>query len=759
MRLSLLVVPLLLVSACDPLLPDPPKQCDPAGSFGGQPGCLSDEICLDFKCVPRPKCELDADCPSSAFECVRPAQICELREGFGQECTEPEAPCNLGEFCALGVCLSIADALSCTSSLECPIGQRCDAVHLFCIVDTDCRLAGEFPEAGCEDFTETCDALTGRCNLACQEQCTPETVETDCGSAEALCDGSCRCVDCLSNDDCGPGLLCNGRTGQCQSENICFSDDDCDQPLICDFGSGICQVAPPACGDDFDCAIAEVCDIASGRCISPQGECIDDSFEESDTPANAEELNVAAGEAEFHDRLELCPDDDDVYSVVLAAGDRLTVTVVVPPEGGGARATVWLYDSTAENALRFSQAPPFGSGRINFVAQEDGVVFIRVNALSGQTEYSLLVEREGGGSPCTDDFFEPNESIQSPTPADAAPEGVPLNARICPSDEDVYTVSVEAGEALSATLAFNGTESDLDVAFLDATGVVIAQDAGGGSPEILRRRFVSASTVFVRVRGFGTSTGEYTLTLDKEPPFVCTADAAEPDDDVAQAQPVALNAALPPQARTMCQSDDDLLLLPLEDFERVIVRALYEDTDVEIAIEILDATGENVLATSPPATGGAAVSYDAVGDETVLARIRGAGGAIGPYTLSVIKENQLECAPDSSEPNDEVVDASELPDPSDLLAICESDQDFFAVEGLADKKLIVDASFRQADGDIDLMLLGLDGAQILAVADGTSDGEHLEFILPLDGTYTLRVFSLTSGAKAPYSLNVVQVSP
>jgi hypothetical protein len=755
MRFRLVSIALLTVaaSACPPLLPDPPKQCDPTGSIGGQPGCLSDEICVDFKCIPRPKCELDADCPSVAFECVRPAQICELREGFGQECSEPEAPCGLDEFCALGVCLSRADARNCVDSLECSAGQRCDPVHLFCITATDCRLASEFPEAAChpDPARETCDALTGQCNFACQNQCTPGA--DDC-PGDLLCDGSCRCVDCISDDNCGPGLICDQRRGQCRSEDLCESDEDCAPPLICG-SSTQCEVAPPACFDDFDCGIAEACDIATGRCVLPEGDCERDYFEESDTPANAEPLDTVT---EVYDDLRLCPDDDDVFSIFLQTGDQLTATIVVPAEDGGAQATIWLYDETAENSLRFAQAPPFGSGRILYVAQEDGVVYLRINALNGQARYDLIIEIDTA-TPCQADFFEPNNSTTSPTSPDLVPDGVNLSGTICPGDVDFFQVPVAAGEALNAVLTFNSTESDLDIAFLDENGVLIAQDAGGGSPEQLRRRFTSNTTVFMRVRGFGTSTGSYTLTVDHEPPFVCTADAAEPDNDVATARPVALNGGLPSEARTICQGDEDFLSLPLEDFERVIVRALYEDTDVEIAIDILDPTGENVLATSPPATGGAAISYDAVGDETVIARVRGAGGAIGPYTLSVTKENQLTCTPDSSEPNDDVAVASELPEPSDLLSICESDQDFFAIDGIADKKLIVDASFRQADGDIDLMLLGLDGAQILAVADGTSDGEHLEFILPLDGTYTLRVFSLTSGAKASYSLAVTQVSP
>lgn len=762
-----LVAQVPLVGACQILLPDPPKQCDPAGVFGGQPGCLSDEICIDSKCLPRPKCELDEDCPSSAFECVLPAQICELREGFGQECQEPEAPCGPTEFCALGLCRPITNppTVQCIDSFQCPVGQRCDARHLYCIPDAPCTLAQEFPEVAC-DFGQTCDALSGRCLLACQDECTPggdpALVADECGNASLFCDGACRCVQCITTADCGPGLICDGRSGDCLSENLCFSDADCVAPLICDPRTAFCQVAPPACLDDFDCAVAEVCDVATGRCVAPEGPCIDDRFEEADTPANAEPLDLAPGESVLIDALKLCPDDDDVYSIVLEAGDRLTALIQHEDLVGSARATLWLYDETAENALRFTQAPPFGSGRIVYVAQTAGIVYLRLNALSGATPYDLVLERDSGAI-CAPDFFDDvaggNDDVATATPPDLVPDGVALSGTVCPGDQDVYELAVGAGEALSATLAFDGAEADLDLAFLDATGAVLAQDAGADAPEVLRRRFSFAQTVFLRVRGFGTDTGSYTLTVTHDEPFVCTPDAAEPDGDVAEATPVPLNQGLPAESRTMCAADEDLLLVPLEDFERVIVRGTYVDSDVELTIEVLDPTGTDVLAVSPPATDGAAVSYDALGDETVVVRVRGTGGAIGPYTLTVAKENQLTCTPDAAEPNNTVATATPLPAPSELLSICESDQDFFVIAGVADKKLIVDASFRQADGDIDLMLLGLDGVQILEVADGTSDGEHLEVLLPLDGNYALRVFSLTSGARAPYSLATQLVTP
>src|SRR3954447_2647919 len=134
-RAVLLLVPVSLpavtaLSSCAPRLPAPIEQCDDAGF-----GCLSDEVCVEHQCQPRPKCDTDADCAGPEFTCTRPAQVCALREGFGQECHEPDAPCAPGSFCALGVCRSADphDAQSCTRESNCPVGEKCDAVHLFCI--------------------------------------------------------------------------------------------------------------------------------------------------------------------------------------------------------------------------------------------------------------------------------------------------------------------------------------------------------------------------------------------------------------------------------------------------------------------------------------------------------------------------------------------------------------------------------------------------------------------------------------------------
>jgi transketolase C-terminal domain/subunit len=93
------------------------------------------------------------------------------------------------------------------------------------------------------------------------------------------------------------------------------------------------------------------------------------------------------------------------------------------------------------------------------------------------------------------------------------------------------------------------------------------------------------------------------------------------------------------------------------------------------------------------------------------------------------------------------------------LTLCDSDEDVFAIEGTAGKRVVADVSFVHADGDIDLMLRGIDGQQVLAVSDTVENSEHIEAVLPVDGVYFLRVFSLSENVKARYVLDVSLESP
>jgi hypothetical protein len=747
-----------------PLLPDPPRDCDVLSGDG----CLPDEVCVEGRCEPIGKCDSDADCPSAAYRCVFPAQFCDLREGFGEECS-PTTPCAAGQFCALGICRDADAARPCGSRLDCPPGFGCDKQSFFCIEEAPCTLAATYPELAC-DVEESCNESLGVCVSACAGQCTPETEDEDCGP-QARCNGACRCVQCLSNADCGTGLVCNVRAGQCQSENLCFSDDDCDAPLICDPRTALCQVAPPACFDDFDCAIAERCNVATGRCEPPGGVCIDDRLEDADTPENAEDITFVVDQPKIIDDLQLCSDDDDVYVFSLSAGDRLTVQATrTLPE---ARATLWLLDENAETSIAFAETAPRGNGTVTTTAQTDQVVFLRVNALLAPTPYDLTVTVTRAGV-CVADFFETggggtdNDTAATATSPLLAVPGIELSAELCPDDVDFYAVDVDDGEGLRATVAFDPTRADLDVALLDASGAVVAATEDVVEPAVVERRFVTGGRFFVRVRGFANSRGPYTLVLQPLAPLVC-ADAFEPDDatpPVIDVDNVASGTALV-QDRMLCGegplADVDRWQVFVEDFERLVVSARPADASLRVILTVEDAAGR-VLARSPSGTGASSVSWDATSTGPVFVRAAGAFGQRGTYAVTLLRENQTSCAPDAFEPNDRPATRASLPTIDDAIddvvaTICESDEDHFALVGVAGKRAVIDLSFLHGQGDLDLQLRGIDPRQILATSDGQTDGEHIDVLLPVDGTYTIRVFSLTSGAKSRYTLSTSLQSP
>jgi hypothetical protein len=637
----------------------------------------------------------------------------------------------------------------------------CDKDASFCVEEAPCTFVDQgFPETAC-DTEELCND-DGVCRSACQGLCTPETEVEDCGVG-LRCDGACRCVQCLGNADCGGGLVCNIRSGRCQSENLCFSNADCDAPLECDPRTALCQVPPPPCDDDFDCPVAEICNLVTARCELPGGACFDDRFEDSDTPADARTLELIVDVPRLFDDLVLCPDDDDIYRVELLAGDQLTASVLgTLPQ---ARATVWLLDSEAETSVAFSETLPRGDGTIVYVAQEDEAVFLRINALLAQTPYDLEVAITRAGV-CEADFFEGeagNDDIATATPAAQVAFGVPLNAEVCPRDQDFYTVDLAPGEGVGAVLAFDRSRTDLDVAILDSAGEVVRNSAGIEQPERVELRSTEGGRFFVRVRGFGNSNGAYTLTLNRLAIVPCE-DPFEPDDvdprvvvvgNVNAEGGVALE-----ETRGLCAggalNDADRWAVEVRDFESLV--AVASSPGLRLALQIEDGDGV-VRARSAIGVGGAAVSADAIGDETLFVRAFSPQGQVGPYSIRIFKENAAACAADDFEPNDTLATRGPLPGPGDVITICESDEDFFALEGFAGKKAVIDLTFSHGDADLDLQLLGIDGFQILATSDSSSDNERIEAILPIDGTYTIRVFSLSSGADARAFLTVSVESP
>jgi len=732
--------------------------CQCIGGPGPDPGdqvCEADEDCRageicgeDGTCTPRPGCHADADCLADE-QCRLVDGTCRLRPGFGREC-EADTDCYPGFFCALGRCRDSDQAWVCARAVDCPLGRRCDREHFLCIEEVDCRLGEHFPEVTC-DPEQACDTETGNCLFTGPSECTPANAPETCGPDE-VCDAGGRCVQCVSDADCGPGLTCNSRAGRCESEDLCRNDGDCTAPLVCDPTVALCRVPLPPCDSDLDCAISEICNHVTGTCESVAGKCFDDRLEENDSPEGAYVVTLANG-AVLLDELELCPDDDDYFAVELAAGDRLTAQV--SDVEASAQVEISLIDVDGVTTLRHGDSWPRGDGTVSFTATIAGTYFVRLLSRAAPSVYLLQIDVTAS-QPCAADALEADGGNDTVSTATLLEAGAHTALTLCDGDVDHYRVALASGEGLRVSAVAEG-DLDLDLGLFGADGVtLLTQGTTAGPLESVFYRGVEEQAVILRVGRFAGAAAGYGLTIEISPPYSCTADGYEgPDgnDEAALASAVG-SIGISAAALSLCRTDEDWFRFSLEDFERFVAAAEFEPGDLDLDLEVYADEGGTLIAASRGGAGVEAVSIPAAGVATTLwLRVLAADGAVAPYTLSAFVEHGEVCVVDPDEPNDLPAQAATAP-AAGQYSLCGFDEDYYALALAPGKRADAAITFSPAEGDLDLQLLHPDGVTQLATSDGVTGSEQLSFIAEVEGTHYVRVYSLTSDPLARYLLTI-----
>ncbi len=215
--------------------------CTPDG-----PCCRSDSDCLDPefpRCIPD-TCDCVVECFGD-IDCPLPGCMCENFHCICPGCTPEE--CDQGEWCDIG------DGLckpGCDSNDDCTPPLTCNyPIHWCGEVD---------PCGGACTENQYCDEVTGQCVNLCQG---PEGCPTnyDCD----LVTQRCMCTDAA----CSTGFHCDPVSGACVHDtNDCNpADDQCPVGQHCDPGSRVCvpdsgpdDGAP--CMSDADCGAGLLCD-------------------------------------------------------------------------------------------------------------------------------------------------------------------------------------------------------------------------------------------------------------------------------------------------------------------------------------------------------------------------------------------------------------------------------------------------------------------------------------------------------------------
>jgi hypothetical protein len=405
---------------------DVDSDCPPAAHCEAErcvPGCHRDAGCdpglvceLDTHACVDPGCRDDRDCPG--------LQTCDTNTGLCMPspiCFNAD-DCASGQVCVRGMCTS--DIPECVNSAQCDPGEACVRSQCeaeTCRNDSDClqNRHCRLPDAVCADCTQ---------NSHCPQ-----------GEVCDLSSGACALPDdnCSNDEQCPGNQRCDTATGECveRQDQVCDDNADCNGFGTCDVNVGLCVGA--TCANDMDCVGDRVCQ--AGTCVGPA--CANDDREPNDT------INRATPAQAGSQTLQLCPNDADIFSAPLNAGDGLAAVILFERRAG--LLEIDLLDP-AGNVVQTSFANPDGQAAVSLEsAPQAATWYIRARHVEGGAlPYTLQYIPRVGGI-CVNDDYEPNNSAQLASPAS---RGAFINARLCSGDEDWFRLDLPEDRDLRLTI-------------------------------------------------------------------------------------------------------------------------------------------------------------------------------------------------------------------------------------------------------------------------------------------------------------------
>lgn len=347
--------------------------------------------------------------------------------------------------------------------------------------------------------------------------------------------------------------------------------------------------------------------------------------------------------------------------------------------------------------------------RVTFTAHD--------GSLKDSLEVTFIVQGEGGSGP------SPPAILDIPAQVVTAGQTVSFVLQTMDSDGDVVQVAIHGGAPPAAALIGNQ--------FNWVTGAPDAGMSWSITFSATDGMFTTYLTVDVTVNPAGTPTGS------------CSADAYEPNPNLAGAAPVSIGTL---QAN-LCDSaegssDADYYALTAPSGGTLTVTLTFDPGLGDIDLTVSSSSGD-VLASSMGLSSPETCSVPVTAGQSVYVTVFGVGQQdfASPYTLTMAMGPATSCTDDVFEPNETLAQAWEVPAVGTSLTICPGDSDMWALPLVCGQNLTVTMD---TGGTVDLdMTLWLDtdtGSYSLAQAVTTQPIEILELDpVPETATYGLKV--------------------
>lgn len=223
------------------------------------------------KCVPKPKCNVDTECPECEI-CVNgkcqprvcPQDTICIKDKCVPICDCSNPICNRNSACTRynsTTCICISCEGSCSDNSEC--GDSCYCKDGNCVPNPCAK-----PCATGADCGPNCGCLNGKCVPCSSGNCKNNdcTKIDGCKCIGTSCSGDPCSGPCANGADCGEGCGClNGRCVSCDK----LSCDECAITLGCNCINGKCLGVPKcngSCTSSSDCPLG--CTCIGGKCVS-----------------------------------------------------------------------------------------------------------------------------------------------------------------------------------------------------------------------------------------------------------------------------------------------------------------------------------------------------------------------------------------------------------------------------------------------------------------------------------------------------------
>jgi len=471
--------------------------------------------------------------------------------------------------------------------------------------------------------------------------------------------------------------------------------------------------------------------------------CPEDLYEQNDDLAGAAPVTGSGAPLSA----QLCPGDEDFFSIALEQRDALAV--LLDFTHGSGDLDLQLLGPTGNVVA--SSASTDDDEQVSLVVQQAGVYTLRVFSPSPVTEnaYALTVTHEP--YVCPEDGYEPNDSAAAPS-AVALAADQPRTAAVC-GDDDWYTIGAQGGEGILLSLAYDAAWGDLDLQLVAPDRTTVLATVEGGDGQALLQSVAPATGVYlVRVWSAEDRDIEYTLTPDITS-YACTNDPFEPST---AAHPVELPGSVLEDG-VICIGDEDWYVVPVLPGETLVASLVFTQADGDLALEIRRPDGTSA-AVSDGTLDSESATVDALTGGPWLVRVyTNVPGTDNTYDLTVSRIPYA-CTDDPFEDNDTPAAAWTLTSGQGAEGIiCIGDDDWYAVTLAACDTITVEMVYAYtAEADLQLALHGPDGT-IARTSRSATDLERIIYRAPTAGVYTVRVYPET-GAESSYSL-AVSVDP